>query len=79
MRDLQQILSEASRLSPQDRRRLIYALEELSEAPGGESVPEGPYAHSLAAAGSVASAFSDVSGDKYKHLAEAYTSTDDRP
>jgi hypothetical protein len=79
MRDLQQILSDASLLSQQDLRQLIYALEELTETPGAESIPSAPYTRSLAAAGSVAGAFSDVSADKYKHLAEAYTSTDNHP
>jgi hypothetical protein len=78
MRDLQQILAEARLLPPEDRRRLIDALEELSMAQGAEDIPAGPYAHSLAAAASVDSAFCDVSADKYQHLAEAYASTDDR-
>ena len=78
MRDLQQILRDAVRLSQQDRRELIFALEELSGTAGADGVPEGPYARSLAVAGSVASAFSDVSADKYQHLAHAYASNDER-
>ena len=79
MRNLQQILSDAILLSQQDRRELIFALEELSGTAGGDGVPEGPYTRSLTAAASVDSAFSNVSADKYHHLAEAYASTDERP
>jgi hypothetical protein len=34
--------------------------------------PKRPYAQSLALAGTVRTDFTDVSTDKYKHLAEAY-------
>jgi hypothetical protein len=40
------------------------------------SVLEGPYTRSLALAGTIRTDFTDVSADKYKHLAEAYAARD---
>jgi hypothetical protein len=39
--------------------------------PGGKSARQGPYGMSLALAGTMHSDFTDVSTDKYKHVAEA--------
>jgi hypothetical protein len=76
MRNVQQLLADARLLPPEERRRLIDALEEFAPA-GGEDIPAEPYAHTLATAFIVDSSFSDVSANKYEHLAAAYTSTDD--
>jgi hypothetical protein len=79
MHSVEEFIEQARRLSPQDRRRLIEALEELLAEELGAEQPslEGPYARSLALAGTVQTDFPDVSADKYKHLAEAYADRDD--
>jgi hypothetical protein len=77
MRNVQQLLADARLLPPEDRRRLIDALEELAPA-GTEDIPAEPYAHTLAAALIVDGSFSDVSANKYEHLAAAFSSSNDR-
>ena len=61
-------------MSREDRQRLVEQLEELSgeEQTTAPVLLEGPYAHSLALAGTAHADYTDVSADKYKHLAEAY-------
>lgn len=80
MHTVEDIIEQAHRLSPKDRRRLIEELEDsLAAEPGKEQfLPEGPYARSLALAGTAHTDFTDVSADKYQHLAEAYAVTNDR-
>ncbi|MGH8478588.1 MAG: hypothetical protein ACREXK_03165 [Gammaproteobacteria bacterium] len=80
MHTIEDIIEQAQRLSPQDRRRLIDELQySLAAEPGEEPLlPEGPYARSLALAGTAHTDFTDVSSDKYRHLAEAYAVTNDR-
>jgi hypothetical protein len=72
MRTADEILQQAKRLPPDQRRRVAEELlEELDECSAGEVAKrdKGPYAHWLDAAGSVRSDFSDLSTDKYKHVA----------
>ena len=70
----EEILEQAKRLSPDERRRVAEELlAELDQGEAGEAkIPdEGPYAQWLEAAGSVRSDFSDLSTDKYEHVAAA--------
>jgi hypothetical protein len=80
MYTVEDIIEQAHRLSPKDRRRLIDELKHsLVEEPAEEQfLPEGPYARSLALAGTAHTDFTDVSADKYRHLAEAYAVTNRR-
>lgn len=80
MHTVEDIIEQAHRLSPKDRRRLIDELQDSLAAESGEEqlLPEGPYARSLAFAGTAHTDFTDVSADKYRHLAEAYAVTNDR-
>ncbi len=71
MRRLDEILEQAKRLSAEERRELLTNLEGLTDGPAVDRPAGGPYARTLAAAGSVHSDFTDVSSDKYKHVAEA--------
>ena len=72
MRTADEILQQAKRLAPDERRRVAdELLDELDRSQAGEEAKagKGPYARWLAAAGSVRSEFSDLSTDKYKHVA----------
>lgn len=80
MQTIEEIIQQARRLSLEDRRRLIEELEALlaEESETGRPSPNGPYARSLALAGTAHTDFTDVSADKYKHLTEAYAVRNDR-
>ena len=69
---VERIINEARRLSPSDRVRLV---EEVERSLEGEvqavASGSGSYAPLIAMAGTVPSDFSDVSTDKYRHLAAA--------
>jgi hypothetical protein len=74
MRTVEEIVEEVRHLSPQDRRRLIRAVENL-----GRDKPSATEAARLAAldaflalAGTADTEQADVSSDKYKHLAVIY-------
>lgn len=72
MRTADEILQQAMRLPPDERRRVAEELlDDLDQSEGSEATKpgKGPYARWLAAAGSVRSEFSDLSTDKYKHVA----------
>ena len=74
MSAVEKLLEQARRLSPSERQRLLVRLERsLSREAAGprRSAAEGPYARSLALAGSVHTSFRDVSRNKYRHVAEA--------
>jgi hypothetical protein len=73
-RTLEKVLREAKRLRPADRRKLMSALESdpLQPAANKRAAAQSALARFVARAGSARSAFTDVSGDKYKHLADAY-------
>jgi len=75
MRKVDEILKQASVLSPEERRNLIDSLEEeLSDEQANK--PGGPRQAGLdrwlARAGTGHSDFTDVSSDKYKHLSAVY-------
>jgi hypothetical protein len=76
MHTVEEIIEQVRRLSLQDRRRLVEELEGLL-AEENQPPLDGPYARSLALAGTVHTDFTDVSVDKYKHLAEAYADRND--
>jgi len=72
MRKVDDILKRASRLSPEERQKLVDSLEEgLADEQAGS--PDGPHRSALerwlSLAGTGHSDFTDVSSDKYKHLA----------
>ena len=74
-----EIIEQVRRLSRQDQLQVLQGLEELLDQDRMAeqlSVPEGPYPRSLALAGTIRTDFTDVSADKYKHLAEAYVDRD---
>ncbi len=74
MSAVEKLLEQARRLSPRERRRLVVRLERslLREPTAARRrSPEGPYARSLALAGTVHTSFRDVSSDKYRHVGEA--------
>lgn len=74
MSAVEKLLEQARRLSASERRRLLARLERsLSREPARprRRAAEGPYRHSLALAGTVHTSFSDVSSNKYRHVAEA--------
>ncbi len=79
MHTVAKIIEQVQRLPRQDQQQLLEGLEELldqdkiAEQP---SVPEGPYTRSLTLAGAIRTDFTDISADKYKHLAEAYADRD---
>ena len=75
MRSVDDILKRASQLPPEERRKLIDSLEEgLADEQAGS--PEGAHSSAferwLSLAGTGHSDFTDVSSDKYKHLAAVY-------
>jgi hypothetical protein len=68
-------LIEQIRLLPsQAQWHLLKELQVLVEEKPKEKqkTEEGPYARSLALAGTVHTSFTDISADKYKYLAEVY-------
>lgn len=74
MQTIEEFIEQTRMLSSQDRKRLLEHLQNFiaEEAHTQPSTKKGPYAQSLALAGTVHTLHSDVSADKYKHLAEAY-------
>lgn len=76
MHSVHEIVEEAKLLPVPERRRLLHAIEDsLAKDEEQEAVPVPPggrYARLLALAGTMHSDHTDVSGDKYKHLAEIY-------
>lgn len=73
MRTADEILEQAKHLSPEDRRRIAEELlDELDRTPADGKQPDrGPYARWLDAAAGVRSEFTDLSTDKYQHVAAA--------
>jgi hypothetical protein len=81
MQSVEELISQARLLPRVERLRLIEAVEAslASELPASAETPAGPYARSLALAGTMHADFHDVSSDKYAHLAEAYASHNEEP
>ncbi len=73
------LIARARQLPRADRQRVVEAVEDsLSEETMMTSgTAEGPYKRSLALAGTMHTDFTDVSADKYKHLAAVYASQTD--
>jgi hypothetical protein len=75
MRTVDEILEQAKRLSPRERRRLIDELEEGLPAEETEEAEPAWLAAMdafFAMGGTAHSDYTDVSSDKYRHLAEIY-------
>ena len=75
MRSVDDILKRASQLPPEERRKLIDSLEEGladEQASSAGAAHESVLERWLARAGTGHSDFTDVSSDKYKHLAAVY-------
>jgi len=69
---VEDLAQQAKQLPPQERRRLIDEIEaSLDEQEAAEGPADRPYSRSLALAGTVHSDFTDLSTDKYKHVADA--------
>jgi hypothetical protein len=82
MRSVEDLVEQARHLPVSERRRLLDELEELLDEPEAdeeEASPPGrsPYARSLALAGTMHSDFTDVSSDKYRHVAAAALDQDE--
>jgi hypothetical protein len=76
MRTVDEILAQASRLSAEERRKLIDTLEEglTDEQPtDAEAGRLAALDRWLSRAGTGHSDFTDVARDKYKHLAASYS------
>jgi hypothetical protein len=73
MRTVDEILEQAKHLSPEERRRIAEELlDDLDRVQANDTQADtGPYARWLDAAGSVRSDFTDLSTDKYQHVAAA--------
>lgn len=80
MHTLEDIIDQARQLPRPDQRRLLKELEELLDQENivEESlVSNKSYSKSLELAGTLHTGFTDVSANKYHHLAEAYADRDD--
>lgn len=74
MRAVDDILEQAKRLSPRERRRLVAALKEGFDAKTNRRASRRTAFERLLALGGVGhSTDRDVSSDKYRHLGKAYT------
>lgn len=75
MRTVDEILKRASKLPPEERRKLVDSLEEGladEQASSSDGAHVSAFERWLSLAGTGHSDFTDVSGDKYKHLAAVY-------
>ena len=71
MTKLEALIEEARQLPVSERRRLVAEVERSLESDGAALVGPGSYAPLLSATGKFPSDFTDVSTDKYRHLADA--------
>ncbi|MBI4872874.1 MAG: hypothetical protein HY814_15075 [Candidatus Riflebacteria bacterium] len=75
MLHVDELLKEARQLPREERRKLVDELAASLAQEASEAVPppaDGPYAKTLALAGTGHTDFRDVCSDKYKHLGEIY-------
>jgi hypothetical protein len=75
MRTVDEILKQASQLSPEERRKLVDTLEEGltdEQADPAEAARLAGLDRWIARAGTGHSDFTDVARDKYMHLAASY-------
>lgn len=70
MRRVDEILEMVKALSKEEREALWEEMEQAQE-PEEPEPPEGAYSRTMALAGKFDSDWSDVSSDKYKHVAAA--------
>jgi len=80
MRSVRDLADQAKQLSIEERRQLIEELvRDLAPAqPPSENARQAGLDEWLALAGSAHSDYTDVSTDKYQHLAEIYADNHDR-
>jgi hypothetical protein len=79
MTKLERLIKEANELPEADRLRLLEEVERSLVNPDAEQASRpGSYTSLMSLAGSVPSDFSDVSTEKYRHLADAYAPRPDR-
>jgi DNA-binding GntR family transcriptional regulator len=71
MQTIAEIVEAARRLSDDDRRRLVEALQDRRQEPIEQR--RDAMSSWLSLAGIFHSAFTDVSTEKYKHLADVYS------
>jgi hypothetical protein len=74
MNAVEKLLERARRLPPTERRQLVARLERSlsrERRSARKRSLKGPYARSLALAGTVHTFFRDVSSNKYRHVGEA--------
>ena len=76
---IEEFIEQARQMPRQDQRRLLKELEYLLDQESYTNeprIPEALYSRSLELAGTLSTNLTDVSADKYKHLAEAYAKKD---
>ena len=79
MTKVERLIKEASELPEADRMRLLQAVERSLVSTDAEQASSPvSYTSLISIAGSVPSDFSDVSTEKYRHLADAYAPRPDR-
>lgn len=79
MHAIEDFIEQARQMPRQDQRRLLKELEYLLDQESDTNeprIPEALYSRSLELSGTLSSNLTDVSADKYKHLAEAYVEKD---
>ena len=69
---INEILEAARRLPQEDRRRLLSALQHGESAEPTEGQQRDSLLTWIGLAGAFHSVFTDVSSDKYRHLADVY-------
>ena len=72
MTKLEALIEEARQLPVSEPRRLVAEVERSLESDGAAPARPGSYAPLLLIAGKFPSDFTDVSTDKYRHLADAF-------
>ena len=79
MTKVEKLIKEANELPEDERIRLLEAVERSLVSTDAEQASRpGSYTSLISIAGSVPSDFSDVSTEKYRHLADAYAPRPDR-
>ena len=79
MTKVERLIRDANELPEADRLRLLEAVERSLVSTDAEQASRpGSYTSLISIAGSVPSEFSDVSTEKYRHLADAYAPRPDQ-
>jgi hypothetical protein len=81
MRTVEEIVEEVKLFSPQERLRLMEKIDSLGQNEGGvaDETQLAALDTFLALAGTAETTDTDVSGDKYKHLAAIYSDHHELP